>query len=118
MCFFFPARKTKCDGAHPACSSCARRQLDCNYVHDSIPNGSPQKKARRLSTSKATTGETHSVSPPASRMLPTPSSAIDTRNSRQVDIRLDGDVDLKRPLEYPEMHRSPKKMRMDTGGIL
>jgi hypothetical protein len=55
------------------------------------------------------TGETYSVSPPSSRMLPTPSSAID------IDIRLDGDIDLKRPLEYPEMQRSSKKMRMDPG---
>lgn len=107
MCFTFVARKTKCDGAHPACSSCARRQLDCNYVHESIPNGSSQKKARR--TSKIVTGESHSVSPPSSRMLPTPSSSIDTRNMREVDLS----VDLKRPLEYPEMHRPPKKMKMD-----
>ncbi|CAA7261592.1 unnamed protein product [Cyclocybe aegerita] len=33
-CNFCRARKTKCDGAHPACASCARRQLDCNYAHD------------------------------------------------------------------------------------
>lgn len=112
--FCFVARKTKCDGGHPACSSCARRQLACNYVHDSIPNGSPQKKARRTSTSKVLTGGAHSVSPPSSRMLPTPSSTIDTRNIRDVDIRLDGDLNLKRPQEYPEMHRSPKKLRMDS----
>ena len=35
--FFFLARKTKCDGAHPACASCARRQLDCIYVYDQKP---------------------------------------------------------------------------------
>lgn len=28
------ARKTKCDGAHPACASCARRQVTCLYVQD------------------------------------------------------------------------------------
>ncbi|KAL0579142.1 hypothetical protein V5O48_002875 [Marasmius crinis-equi] len=28
------ARKTKCDGAHPSCGSCARRNLPCNYVHE------------------------------------------------------------------------------------
>jgi hypothetical protein len=28
---------------------------------------------------------------------------------REVDLS----VDLKRPLEYPEMHRPPKKMKMD-----
>jgi hypothetical protein len=109
----FIARKTKCDGAHPACASCARRQLDCNYVHDSVPSGSTQKKARRASTSKSTAAaESHSVSPPSSRMIPTASTANDTHDIREVDIHFN-DVDLKRPLEYVEIHRSPKKMRMD-----
>lgn len=109
---FRTARKTKCDGAHPACASCARRQLDCNYVHDSVSSGSAQKKARRASTSKSTAAaESHSVSPPSSRMIPT---ANDKHEIREVDIRLN-DVDLKRPLEYAELHRPPKKMRMDHG---
>ncbi|KAJ8080546.1 hypothetical protein PM082_017379 [Marasmius tenuissimus] len=33
-CNFCRARKTKCDGAHPSCGSCARRSLPCNYVHE------------------------------------------------------------------------------------
>ncbi|KAG7088401.1 hypothetical protein E1B28_012399 [Marasmius oreades] len=33
-CNFCRARKTKCDGAHPSCGSCARRNLPCNYVHE------------------------------------------------------------------------------------
>jgi len=107
------ARKTKCDGAHPACASCARRQLDCNYVHDPVANGSGQKKTRRPSTPKTMTAESNSDSPPSSRMLQTLLTASDTHDIRGIDIRLDEGVELKRPLEYSEMQRSPKKMRMD-----
>ena len=115
--YFFLARKTKCDGAHPACASCARRQLDCNYVHDpSTSNGPGQKKLRRPSSSSKppTTGDSpHSLSPPSSRMLPTPLTGNDAHDIREVDMHLNEEVDLKRPLEYPDVHRSAKKMRMD-----
>ncbi|KAF9450587.1 hypothetical protein P691DRAFT_758092 [Macrolepiota fuliginosa MF-IS2] len=39
------ARKTKCDGAHPACASCSRRQVACLYVHDL--NGSTSRDRER-----------------------------------------------------------------------
>ncbi|KAF8903132.1 hypothetical protein CPB84DRAFT_1774939 [Gymnopilus junonius] len=117
-CNFCRARKTKCDGAHPACASCARRQLDCNYVHESSgPSGPGQKKARRPSTSKAHTAESpRSISPPSSRMIPTPSTAgNDIHVLREADMHTNGEVDLKRPLEYGSVDmRYHKKMRMDN----
>lgn len=33
------ARKTKCDGQHPTCQSCARRNLPCSYVNESSGRG-------------------------------------------------------------------------------
>ncbi|KAF8195429.1 GTP binding protein [Pholiota molesta] len=117
-CNFCRARKTKCDGAHPACASCARRQLDCNYVHDSGgSNGSGHRKAtRRPSTSKAVTADSPgSISPPSSRMVPTPSTGNrdDAHDLREVDVRLNEDLDLKRPLEYQDISRNSKRMRLD-----
>ncbi|TFK40803.1 GTP binding protein [Crucibulum laeve] len=121
-CNFCRARKTKCDGAHPACASCARRQLPCNYVHDSggSSNGGPvQKKGRRSSTSKPSAADSpHSLSPPSSRMIPTPSTGHDIHDHREGDIQLEDEVDLKRPLEHPEISRAPKKMRMDHSPII
>ncbi|KAF8158128.1 GTP binding protein [Crassisporium funariophilum] len=118
-CNFCRARKTKCDGAHPACASCSRRQLDCNYVHDSgISNGSGQKRPRQSSTSKpATADSAHSLSPPSSRMIPTPSTANDVHDPREMDMHLKEEVDLKRPLDYPDVNRAPKKMRMDNPAL-
>ncbi|KAF9013262.1 hypothetical protein BDQ17DRAFT_1487844 [Cyathus striatus] len=111
--------ETKCDGAHPACASCARRQLPCNYVHDTsgAPNGVPQKKGRRPSTSKPS-ANSQSVSPPSSRMIPTPSTGNDHLDHRELDDHLDDEVDLKRPLEHPDMSRAAKKMRMDSSPVI
>ncbi|KAJ7107282.1 GTP binding protein [Mycena crocata] len=110
-CNFCRARKTKCDGAYPSCSSCARRLLPCNYVHDS--NGHGQRKAsRRASTSN------RSNSPPSSRMLPTPSSA--GYEHRDGDVLVEGDLDLKRSLEHPDAGRpSPsKKLKVDGSPMI
>ncbi|KAJ7761511.1 GTP binding protein [Mycena maculata] len=111
-CNFCRARKTKCDGAHPSCSSCARRLLPCNYVNDSSNgNGNGPRKAssRRASTSK---DSLRSTSPPSSRMLPTPSSAGYDHDG---DVLIEEDMDLKRSLEHPDAGRpSPsKKIKMD-----
>ncbi|KAH9480403.1 Septin-like protein spn3 [Psilocybe cubensis] len=112
-CNYCRARKTKCDGAHPACASCARRQLDCNYVHESAySNGPGQKKSRRSSTSKP--DSPRSVSPPSSRMIPTPSTGNDLHDSRDVEMHFGDEVDLKRPMEHGDISRAPKKMRMDN----
>ncbi|KAJ7134666.1 hypothetical protein C8R44DRAFT_771097 [Mycena epipterygia] len=106
-CNFCRARKTKCDGAHPSCSSCARRLLPCNYVHDANSHGQ-RKASRRASTSKG------SNSPPSSRMLPTPSSA--GYEHRDGDVLIEGgDLDLKRSLEHSDAGRPspPKKIKVD-----
>lgn len=46
-------------------------------------------------------------------MVPTPSTAND-HDIREVDLHYHEEVDLKRPLEYPEINRVSKKMRMDN----
>ncbi|KAF8895495.1 hypothetical protein BD779DRAFT_1660294 [Infundibulicybe gibba] len=112
-CNFCRARKTKCDGAHPACASCARRSLACNYIHDSAGGGSSQKKARRASSSKPPAGSP-SPSPPSSRMVPTPSSSNEQRDR---DIHLDGDVDLKRGMDHSDLSRPLKKMKMENSPL-
>lgn len=50
-------------------------------------------------------------------MIPTPSTVNDLHDNREVDIHVGDDVDLKRPLEFADLHRSPKKMRMDNGPV-
>lgn len=115
-CNFCRARKTKCDGGHPSCSSCARRSLACNYVHDNSPNGSSVRKvSRRASTSKPPTEPSHS--PTSSRMIPTPSSINGGYDPREEDIKIESDMDLKRSLDHPDV-RPMKKMRMDNPPIV
>ncbi|KAG6820719.1 hypothetical protein H0H93_012772 [Arthromyces matolae] len=116
-CNFCRARKTKCDGAHPACASCARRSLPCNYSHDSGPSGQGQKKSRRASSSKPPPIDSpHSLSPPSSRMVPTPSSGKDGFEQRD-ELLAQGDFS-KRPLDYAESVRPLKKMRMENPAVI
>ncbi|KAK2465321.1 hypothetical protein APHAL10511_002675 [Amanita phalloides] len=115
-CNFCRARKTKCDGAHPACASCARRLLPCNYVHDHTSAGGPApKRSRRSSISRPLADESpQSVSPPSSRMIPTPSTAQDSYVVVE-EHHLEGELDMKRPMvvEYPE-GRPNKKMKVES----
>ncbi|KAK7056839.1 hypothetical protein VNI00_002556 [Paramarasmius palmivorus] len=136
-CNFCRARKTKCDGAHPACSSCSRRSLPCNYVHDrgGASNGEQKKGGnRRASTAltkppmpmTATTASTSASteyppsSPPsaASRMVATtPASAAYERHGHAVHIHEDtpdSDVTLKRDYmdDLSASSRPSKKMRV------
>ncbi|KAJ7212072.1 GTP binding protein [Mycena pura] len=106
-CNFCRARKTKCDGAQPQCSSCARRLLPCNYVHDASGNGQ-RKGSRRPSASK---DSVRSNSPPSSRLLPTPSSA-----GYDLDVSVEGDMDLKRSLEHPDAGRPSPSKKIKTDG--
>ena len=44
------ARKTRCDGEHPACGACSRRALACSYVNDPSsmgpgPSGTGKRKS-------------------------------------------------------------------------
>lgn len=82
-------------------------------MHDSVgSNGSGQRRPRQSSTSKVPVDSPHSVSPPSSRMVPTPSSANDIRETDSKE-----EVDLKRPLEYADVSRASKKMRMDSPAV-
>ncbi|KAJ7935686.1 GTP binding protein [Mycena leptocephala] len=105
--------RAEADADHGFSSSCARRLLPCNYVHDS--NGNGQRKAsRRASTSK---DSLRSNSPPSSRLLPTPSSA---GYEHREDVMIEGDMDLKRSLEHPDAGRpSPsKKIKVDGSPMM
>ncbi|GJE98421.1 GTP binding protein [Phanerochaete sordida] len=64
-CNFCRARKTRCDGGHPACSSCARRSLPCNYVNDPS-SGNPKGRPRTAGGSSAGPS-----APPSTRSSPT-----------------------------------------------
>lgn len=64
-CNFCRARKTRCDGGHPACSSCARRQLPCNYVNDPS-SGNPKGRPKTAGGSSAGPS-----APPSRRSSPT-----------------------------------------------
>lgn len=48
-------------------------------------------------------------------MVPTPSTGNrdDVHDLREVDVRLNDDLDLKRPLEYQDISRNSKRMRLD-----
>ncbi|KAL0961103.1 hypothetical protein HGRIS_006080 [Hohenbuehelia grisea] len=134
-CNFCRARKTKCDGAHPACSSCARRSLPCNYVHDSGPHrkgsrrASAAAKAQAAASAQATS---HPDSPPSaqsSRMMPTPTGGQEYGGGNRHggpreydDDGDDGDTQSKRSADDMEvdaeasgggMGRPMKKLRMD-----
>jgi Fungal Zn(2)-Cys(6) binuclear cluster domain len=110
------ARKTKCDGAHPACSSCSRRSLPCSYVHDAASsNGSTAKKtSRRASTSKIGSAPSASSRSPSSQLTRVVSAPSNEPNGYgQQDPAKDAVVDLKRTREDSERGQPPKKMRMD-----
>ncbi|KAG1746014.1 uncharacterized protein EDB91DRAFT_1120238 [Suillus paluster] len=120
-CNFCRARKTKCDGAHPACSSCARRSLPCNYNHDSSASGANKKGARRASTSKATAPQL-SQHPPSVQSPPAnspPSSTVvgdsrySTGKSSEENPGEPMDVDLKRKMDDMEPSHIQKRMRVD-----
>ncbi|EKM51846.1 uncharacterized protein PHACADRAFT_262220 [Phanerochaete carnosa HHB-10118-sp] len=64
-CNFCRARKTRCDGGHPACSSCARRSLPCNYVNDPS-SGNPKGRPKTAGGSSAGPS-----APPSTRSSPT-----------------------------------------------
>ncbi|THV00813.1 hypothetical protein K435DRAFT_854340 [Dendrothele bispora CBS 962.96] len=141
-CNFCRARKTKCDGAHPTCSSCARRSLACEYVNDrgrgggggaasgdgDSASGSGRKATgagagtgagtrRPSAASKATPATpapdySNLPSPPSSRMLQTPADVYERRDILMVDAG--SDTDLKRPSEHIDVQalRPTKKMRV------
>ncbi|KAH9922836.1 uncharacterized protein BXZ73DRAFT_51157 [Epithele typhae] len=101
-CNFCRARKTRCDGAHPTCGSCHRRNVQCNYVNDAAA------KARSRSSGSGGTppdisASNSSRSSPVSVSIGTP-SLPDASNSL---MRRLGALD-------PDMLPNPaKKMRLE-----
>ncbi|TBU46364.1 hypothetical protein BD309DRAFT_858295 [Dichomitus squalens] len=69
-CNFCRARKTRCDGAHPTCSSCSRRSLRCNYVND------PTKGRAKSTTSGGTPPDASTSASASSRSSPVASSSV------------------------------------------
>ncbi|KAI0050399.1 hypothetical protein FA95DRAFT_1487389 [Auriscalpium vulgare] len=59
-CNYCRARKTKCDGTHPTCSSCARRSLACNYVNDPGAPGGPSRRKSSNAVSEPASASTSS----------------------------------------------------------
>ncbi|RPD62349.1 hypothetical protein L226DRAFT_458954 [Lentinus tigrinus ALCF2SS1-7] len=98
-CNFCRARKTRCDGAHPTCSSCSRRSLRCNYVNDPT-------KARSKSNSSGATPPDVSAST-SSRSSPVASVTLSTPSI--------GESAIVRPLSALDtdmMQQPAKKMRL------
>ena len=100
------ARKTRCDGAHPTCSSCSRRSLRCNYVND------PTKARSRSSGSGGTP-------PDASASNSSRSSPVGGSSSVSLSTpSLPDTSSIVRPLSALDasdlmMHQHPaKKMRL------
>ncbi|KAG9315715.1 hypothetical protein JVU11DRAFT_3362 [Chiua virens] len=125
-CNFCRARKTKCDGAHPACSSCARRSLPCNYNHESHNNGANKKGARRASLSSKVPPN---IGPPSVHSPPAhspPSSTVvgDVRYQNGTPMEdtpgESMDSDLKRKIDDIEPSPIQKRMRVDesTGHLI
>jgi hypothetical protein len=112
-CNYCRARKTKCDGVHPACSSCARRTLPCNYNHDEPTNLPMSRKKPRQSSSTSKSGP--AASPP-SQSPPTCSQGGHAPDGPVILHREDatvdqGDIDLKRKIEDSEPTQIRKRLR-------
>jgi len=114
------ARKTKCDGAHPACSSCARRQVTCLYVHDimggyhpsfaSSPSGSVSRSDSTASLKKRRA--TASVNPPPPPApLPSRRGVLHSPSTPQGYIKDDENGSLS-----PRMLATPSTARSGVAG--
>ena len=111
------ARKTRCDGGHPSCSSCARRQLPCNYVNDPT-NGNP--KGRPRTAGGASAGPS---APPSSRSSPTAQQQLQQQHPGPLAGIPNGFIhhihpvdgyegELKRNLDLDSVPPPSKKMRI------
>ncbi|TFK89547.1 hypothetical protein K466DRAFT_597661 [Polyporus arcularius HHB13444] len=98
-CNFCRARKTRCDGAHPTCSSCSRRSLRCNYVNDPT-------KARSKSNSSGASPPDVSAST-SSRSSPVASVTLSTPSIGESAI-----VRPRSAFDTDMMQQPAKKMRL------
>ncbi|TFK52436.1 hypothetical protein OE88DRAFT_1807342 [Heliocybe sulcata] len=114
-CNFCRARKTKCDGAHPSCSSCSRRSLQCSYVNDPTNTGPPGPVRKKKIV--APVSEALQSSPRLTQAPPplTPASAPPRMAYGQMGPPSfgEGDMDLKRNLHDAQQQLPPKKMRLE-----
>ncbi|EMD39844.1 hypothetical protein CERSUDRAFT_112111 [Gelatoporia subvermispora B] len=69
-CNFCRARKTRCDGAHPTCGSCSRRNLPCNYVNDPTNNPRARSKNAANNTPSGPSASTSARSSPTVQLHP------------------------------------------------
>ncbi|KAI0699290.1 hypothetical protein C8T65DRAFT_303653 [Cerioporus squamosus] len=100
-CNFCRARKTRCDGAHPTCSSCSRRSLRCNYVND------PTKARSKSNSSGAGASPPDVSASTSSRSSPVASVTLSTPSV--------GESAIVRPLSALDtdmMQHPAKKMRL------
>jgi Fungal Zn(2)-Cys(6) binuclear cluster domain len=101
------ARKTKCDGGHPTCSSCARRSLTCNYVNDPNAPGGPRRKGSAA------------ASEPASAVSSGPVSAGPSSASASASVsgymHEDDRVERERERERVENQPPSKRIRVEGG---
>ena len=107
----FAARKTRCDGGHPSCSSCARRSLPCNYVNDPA-NGNVRGRPKTAGAVSAGPS-----APPSSRSSPTaqpgPLAGIPNGYLHHIHTGAEGlEVELKRNLDLDSVPPPAKKMRI------
>ncbi|KAI0696005.1 hypothetical protein BC835DRAFT_1406060 [Cytidiella melzeri] len=114
-CNFCRARKTRCDGEHPSCGSCAKRNLPCNYVND-LGNGNPKGRpkappmAAPPPSTSVSAGPSVRSSPTSQAPLPLPSLPLSTGlNGYARHVQSNGD--LKRDLEAEHLQPA-KKMRV------
>jgi hypothetical protein len=129
--FFFDsvARKTKCDGGQPACTSCARRQVLCSYAHD------PSKRRRTATTTtrgkpaaSVEQGQPNAKEqPPATTPPPVlpPIASVAGVASVASSLHSEMDVDVKRRLDDVDDEdeiaatmapvQKQKRVRLDAG---
>lgn len=118
------ARKTKCDGAHPACSSCARRTLPCNYNHDEPITNLPisRKKPRQSSASKSGPASSPpSQTPPTSSqgalLGQAPLKILDGSTHLDEATIDESEIDVKRKIEDLEPTQIRKRRRTEDSLI-
>jgi len=105
------ARKTKCDGGHPTCSSCARRSLTCNYVNDPNAPGGPRRKGSAAASEPASAVSSGPVSAG-------PSSASASASASGYNIHEDDRVrERERERERVENQPPSKRIRVEGGSM-
>ncbi|KZT09112.1 uncharacterized protein LAESUDRAFT_722813 [Laetiporus sulphureus 93-53] len=101
------ARKTRCDGAHPTCGSCARRSLACSYVND--PSTSRSRGSRGAGVTPGPSTSTSSRSSPTAPLHFTSSRPLTPRGYTRTILAVDMSA-------ADQVGQPMKKMRMADDG--